>query len=148
MSWWTYVTQTSGTDSPKEMQARTGIDGPNFSRWKGGHTPKVGMVAEFARAYGRPVLDAFVAAEFLTAAEAGQQTAAAPSLDSLSDDELLDDVRKRLRDGAPNRQAAGSAAHEGGEDATRRPATRSKSRTTKAAPAPPTLRTVVQPDGQ
>lgn len=113
MSWWTYVTQTSGTDSPKEMQSRTGIDGPNFSRWKGGHTPKVGMVAEFARAYGRPVLEAFIAAGFLTADEAQQRPAAAPSLDSLTDDQLLDEMRKRMRHGAaPITQAPASGADE------------------------------------
>lgn len=110
MSWWEYVVRTSGTDSPKAMQARTRIEGPNFSRWKGGHTPKVEMVAAFARAYGRPVLEAFVAAGFLTAAEARQRPAAVPSVGSLANDELLDEIRKRLADVAPTTRAAGSAA--------------------------------------
>lgn len=96
VSWWTYVVQTSGTESPKTMAAQTKIDGPNFSKWKAGQVPKPPMVAQFARSYGRPVLEAFVAAGFLTPQEAKQRPAAAPSLDSLSDDELLAEVRSRL----------------------------------------------------
>lgn len=103
MSWWTYVTRTSGTDSPKEMQARTSIDGPNFSRWKAGHVPKVELVAKFARAYRRPVLEAFVAAEFLSPDEAKVRPAAAPDYSQLTNDELLELVRARMEKGGGER---------------------------------------------
>jgi len=55
-------------------------------------------VAAFARAYHRPVLEAFIAAGFLTAQEAGEQPTALPlsPVKSLTDDELLDEVRRRL----------------------------------------------------
>lgn len=96
MSWWQYVTRTSGTESPKAMAASTGIDGPNFSRWKAGHVPKVEMVAQFARAYHRPVLESFVAAGFLTAAEARSKPASAPDYSQLTNDELLELVRQRM----------------------------------------------------
>lgn len=114
MSWWEYVVQTSGTDSPKAMQAITGVDSPNFSRWKAGHVPKADMVADFARAYGRPVLEAFIAARFLTAEEARERPSAAPSLDTLEDEQLLDEIRRRMRhvqaEEAPKNQAPGSGA--------------------------------------
>ncbi|HEY1179335.1 MAG TPA: hypothetical protein VGF17_24535 [Phytomonospora sp.] len=116
MSWWTYVTGTSGTESPKEMQTMTGIDGPNFSRWKAGHVPKVEMVAQFARAYRRPVLEAFVAAGFLTDEEAKARPAKTPDYSQLSSDELLRLVRSRMRDegsgedGAPNTEAGQAGA--------------------------------------
>lgn len=98
MSWWAYVTRTSGTDAPKSMTAVTGIDGPNFSRWKNGHIPKVEMVVQFARAYGRPVLEAFVAAGFITPEEAKVRPAPAPDYSQLTNDELLELVRQRMGD--------------------------------------------------
>ncbi len=96
MSWWAYVTQTSGTDSPRAMHSATGIDGPNYSRWKSGHVPKADLVAQFARAYGRPVLEAFVAAGFLTEAEAKVRPAARVDFTKLTNDELLRIVRDRM----------------------------------------------------
>lgn len=96
MSWWAYVTQTSGTDSPRSMQAVTGIDSPNYSRWKSGHIPKADLVAQFARAYGRPVLEAFVAAGFLTEGEAKVRPAARVDFTKLTNDELLRIVRDRM----------------------------------------------------
>ena len=99
MSWWTYVTRISGTESPKVMASRTGIDAPNFSKWKGGQIPGPQIAATFARAYGRPVLEAFVAADFLTAAEAKERPTAAPSLSSLSEVDLLEEVLKRMKQG-------------------------------------------------
>ncbi|MFQ6170400.1 hypothetical protein ACK8HX_02235 [Oryzobacter sp. R7] len=96
MSWWEYVTRTSGTESPKAMSATTGIDGPNFSRWKQGHVPKAEMATQFARAYGRPAIEALVAAGFLTPEEAKVRPAAAPDYSQLSNDDLLDLVRRRM----------------------------------------------------
>ena len=108
MSWWTYVADASGTESPKEMSARTGIDGPNFSRWKAGHVPKVDLVAKFARAYRRPVLEAFIAAGFLTEDEAKVRPAAAPDYSQLSNDKLLELVRSRMQDEGGGEGDAGS----------------------------------------
>ena len=109
MSWWKYVVDTSGTESPKAMHDKTGIDGPSFSKWKGGHVPKPDLVARFARSYGRPVLEAFVAAEFLTAAEAKVRPAGKPDYSQLTNDQLLELVRERMRNeggGEHDRSAA------------------------------------------
>lgn len=91
--------QVSGTESPKAMHAKTGIDGPNFSKWKAGQIPRAETVAKFARAYSRPVLEAFIAAGFLTAAEAKERPTAAPSIDSLTDDQLVAEVLRRMKAG-------------------------------------------------
>lgn len=90
MSWWTYVVRTSGTDSPKAMAAATDLDAPHFSKWKAGHIPKVEIVAIFARAYGRPVLEAFVAAGFLTPEEAKARPSLVPDFSQLTNAELLE----------------------------------------------------------
>ncbi|WP_131104061.1 helix-turn-helix transcriptional regulator [Ornithinimicrobium sufpigmenti] len=99
MSWWDYVERVANTTRQRDIQDRTGIDASNFSRWKTGQTPRPALVAQFARAYGRPVLEAFVAAEFLTPEEAAERPAAAPSLSTLTDDQLLAEVRARMSEG-------------------------------------------------
>lgn len=96
MSWWRYVVQTSGTESPKAMQNATQIDGPNFSKWKTGQIPRAETVAKFARAYRRPVLEAFVAAGFLTPEEAKVRPAGAVDYTKLSNQELLEIVASRM----------------------------------------------------
>lgn len=113
MSWWEYVVRTAGTEMPKAMTSVTGIEGPNFSRWKGGHVPKPDFVAQFARAYGRPVLEAFVAAGFLTPEEAKVRPAPAPDFSQLSNDELLELVRQRMgeSDGTATKKAGATPAN-------------------------------------
>lgn len=96
MSWWEYVERVAQTSRQRDISDKTSLDPSAVSRWKTGHVPKADMVATFARAYGRPVLEAFVAAGFLTAAEAKERPSAAPSLDQLSDEDLLQEVADRM----------------------------------------------------
>lgn len=118
MSWGTYVTEHSGNDINRVVAAKIGVTEPNVSRWKRtDQVPRAETVAAFARAYGRPVLEAFVAAGFLTAREAKARPSAAVSLDQLSDDELLAEVRRRMRgqetsDGAPIGDAGPAPAND------------------------------------
>lgn len=91
------------------MHTHTGIDGPNFSKWKAGHVPKVEVVARFARAYNRPVLEAFVAAGFLTEAEAEVKPVGKPDFSRLTNDELLELVSSRIRQRGGGRDADGDA---------------------------------------
>ncbi|MCC5574558.1 hypothetical protein IMZ11_02745 [Microtetraspora sp. AC03309] len=70
MSWWEYVQRVAGTASPSEIGRRTGIGQSSVGRWQLS-SPKVESVAAFAKAYERPVLEAFIAAGFLTEEEAG-----------------------------------------------------------------------------
>lgn len=99
VNWWMYVTRVSEGALQKEIAARAGVEQSTVSRWKrGGSVPDPVPVAAFARAYHRPVLEAFIAAGFLTAKEAGERPLALPlsPLTSLTDDELLDEVRRRM----------------------------------------------------
>lgn len=99
MSWWEYVERTAQTSRQRDISDKTGIDATNVSRWKSGQVPKPSFVAEFARAYRRPVLEAFVAAGFLTEAEAKVRPAGRPNFSQLSNDELLELVRARMGEG-------------------------------------------------
>lgn len=96
MTWWEYVERVAQTTRQRDIAERVKIDATNVTRWKNGQVPKADMVAAFARAYNRPVLEAFVAAAFITPKEARERPAAAPSLDTLSDAELLAEVARRL----------------------------------------------------
>lgn len=109
MSWWKYVVKVSGTESPGLMESKTEIPGPNFSKWKRGHVPKPEMVATFARAYKRPVLEAFVAAEFLTPAEAKVRPKSEPDFSRLSNRRLLELVEERMREEGGGEHAERSA---------------------------------------
>ena len=97
VNWWLYVRRIAGTEVQVEISRRTGLLGPTLSRWKSG-TQGVDpdSAATFARAYGRPVVEAFVAAGFLTEAEAKVRPAAAPNYSQLTNDQLLDLVRERM----------------------------------------------------
>lgn len=120
MSWWQYVERIAPGAPQAEIAKAAGVTPPTVSRWS---TGKQGIdpaaAASFARAHHRPVLEAFVAAEFLTDKEAKARPTVAPTLDSLSDDDLIAEIRRRLSerddgDGntAPNKRAGVSPASE------------------------------------
>lgn len=94
-----YVRRTAGAVTQTEVARAAKVTGPTVSRWVNG---KQGVdpaaAANFARTYGRPVLEAFVAAGFLTADEAKVRPAAAPDFTQLTNDELLELVRARMRE--------------------------------------------------
>lgn len=95
------MTDAAGTDAQVEIAKRVKVDQSTVSRWKvtdsGGKPENVRKVAE---AYGRPVLEAFVAAGFLNAAEARARITAAPDFSQLTNDELLKLVRARMTEGS------------------------------------------------
>lgn len=97
MNWWAYVERVASGDSQATIAAAARVSPPTVSRWS---TQKQGVdpqnVATFARSYGRPVLEALVAAGFLTAEEAEERPTAAPSLGALTDDELLAEIKIRM----------------------------------------------------
>lgn len=110
VDWWTYVERTARTDRQRDISDRTGLDPSAVSRWKSGHVPKADMVAEFARAYDRPVLEAFLAAGFLTSEEADEQPVEQPTADSLTNEQLVEAIEKRLRHGTATTRAGGRPA--------------------------------------
>lgn len=96
MSWWQYVERVADTRRQRDIAERTHIDATNISRWKSGQNPRPDMVAQFARAYRRPVLEAFIAAGFLTADEAGEIPSTPPSFDDITDEQLIAELTRRL----------------------------------------------------
>ena len=101
MTWWAYVQRHSAGAPNAHIARAVGITPPSVGRWsKPGVGPDPAQAAAFARAYGRPVLEAFIAAGFLTPDEAGERPSAPPSLASLDDDDLLDEVRRRMHGGS------------------------------------------------
>jgi transcriptional regulator with XRE-family HTH domain len=77
MTWPEYVRRLSRGDNQVAIEARTSIDQGTVSRWlRGKTTPSPAQAAKFAQSYEGNVLEAFVAAGFLTAEEAGSPPAA------------------------------------------------------------------------
>lgn len=100
VTWSEYVARISGDDQGRDFEDKTGLDGSTLSRWKKGDAGglRADKVTAFARGYHVPVLEAFIAAGFLTPEEAEERPTAAPAINSLSDDQLVDEIRRRLRE--------------------------------------------------
>jgi transcriptional regulator with XRE-family HTH domain len=101
--WWDYVVRVSGTSVQKSIATKSGIGETAFSRWKQGKNlpPEALTVINFARSYGRPPVEALVAAGYLTSEEAADVIELEPSVDDLPLDVLLDAIRRRA--GNPDR---------------------------------------------
>lgn len=98
MTWSQYVARTCGDDQGRDFEAKTGIDGSTLSRWRRGDSGglRADKVAAFARGYSRPVLEAFVEAGFISAAEAGAAPPGKPDLSAITNEELVELIRHRL----------------------------------------------------
>jgi transcriptional regulator with XRE-family HTH domain len=96
MTWWDYLQRISDGAPQVQIARAAKVEQSAVSRWKsGGHGIRPENAANVARHYGRPVLEAFVAAGFLTPEEASAKPALAPALDELSDEELLQELLRR-----------------------------------------------------
>lgn len=122
MTWWTYVRKHSGDVPASHVASAIGVTPSSVGRWGKGSNPDPAQAAAFARAYGRPVLEAFIAAGFLTPDEAGERPAAATNLAVLDDEALLGEVARRMRRGGTDAQGAGAGEKSpgGGGAAVRR----------------------------
>jgi transcriptional regulator with XRE-family HTH domain len=101
-TWATYVARVARTDVSTEIAKATGINQSSVYRWlKEEATPTTAHAARFAQTYGRNVLEAFVAAGFLTAEEAGMPPAPEVDLTEVSAEELAREVTRRLTDDTP-----------------------------------------------
>lgn len=106
MEWWDYVQHVTGGIPNAHIAEAIDITAPSVGRWRRGSKPDPQQAATFARVYKRPVLEAFLAAGFLTPEEAQQRPSAAPSLAELTDDELLVEVAHRMRRGGTDASTA------------------------------------------
>lgn len=123
MQWIEYVGQVAKGDSQAAIGAKAGVDSSTVFRWGKGLAPKPETVVAFARAYSRPVLEAFVAAGFLTAEDAGERPVGRPDISQFDLDELLAEIRKKFVELAGHRKLEeyrrghyGLAAREGDEN--------------------------------
>lgn len=97
-SWWNYVTRTAKTDVQKTMAAKTGISETAFSRWKrGANRPEAPHVITFARAYGRPPVEALVAANILGVDDVAAVIEVHSEISTITDDDLLAEVGRRMK---------------------------------------------------
>lgn len=101
LGWSEYVALVVGTDRQTDAAHKTGIDQTTISRWLKPETSSMRRTSQsvraFARGYGRPVLEAFVVAGFLTEDEAGVQIdTALPDLGSVASHDLIAELDRRL----------------------------------------------------
>lgn len=98
MSWWQYVVRVAATSEQKQIAEKSGIGTTVISRWhQSKNEPSAKNVITFARAYGRPPIEALIAAGFLRPEEAGGQVELYTSLKRVDADALLREIGRRLR---------------------------------------------------
>lgn len=100
--WHRYVMRLIGDDNAQVAAEKCGITPSSFSRWKHGQAADPRNVVLVARAYGGNVLEALVAAGFITSEEAGLQLVqfgAEEAVRSVASGVLLDELRARLAGG-------------------------------------------------
>lgn len=98
-SWWSYVVRTAGTDEQKSIAAKSGLGPTVINRWASGSVePSAKSVVQFARAYGRPAVEALVASNYLAAGDASKVIEIHHSAEKISDAELVAEVERRLKE--------------------------------------------------
>ena len=99
-SWPTYVRELTGDEPQDSVGRKVGLNGSTINRWRNGSRPgNPAEVAALAVAYGGNVLEAFVAAGYLSAEQAGVPPKARPDWSAVSNKELLEQVAARLGEG-------------------------------------------------
>src|SRR4051794_24753341 len=97
-SWTEYVmTIIEPGERQIDIARRTGIDQTTVSRWLNGESRAItpASVSKFARGYGRPVLEAFVVAGFLTGDEAEVKQSDVVVWQKITDGELMRELQRR-----------------------------------------------------
>lgn len=96
--WWDYVLQVAPGEGQAEIARRVGVDRSAITRWRNGAGADARFAIKFARAYGRPPVEALVAAGLLEPEEADVTTVRAHAGD-LSNRELIAELDRRLEAG-------------------------------------------------
>jgi len=135
--WWTYVTEITAGATLESIARQVHVSQGTVSRWQAS-TPKPGTVAAFAKAYGRPVLEAFVAAGLLAPEDAEERPSQRHPITTYDAEELADEVRRRLLlrgDESYAQQSPIEKSDGGGDAVVRSPkVTRRVSRSPQPAP--------------
>lgn len=95
--WWKYLQRLMGDQSQLDAAKFIGISKSNITRWKDGARAAPDFVVKVARAYDANVLEALVAAEFITEAEAKLREikVGGIALSDASNRQLLDEINRR-----------------------------------------------------
>lgn len=93
MTWFDWLQKVSQGATPTAIARHLQTQPSTVTRWRDGSSPSTEQASAAAHAYGRPVLEAFVAAGFLTDEEAGASPAV---LSDLTTDELFEELRRRV----------------------------------------------------
>lgn len=94
VTWRQYVRTIATGDTNVEISRKTGIGQSTISRWG---TPRIQDAVAFARGYNQPVLEALIAAGFITAADAHADiTISIQKRENLTNPEILDLLAQRL----------------------------------------------------
>ena len=96
-TWAEYVRRVTRSVSQTEIADKTGVAQTAIGRWLRGDTgaPRAESVVAFAKAVGRPPVEALIAAGYLEPSDAGQTVSVGQSIREFSIDELLDELRRR-----------------------------------------------------
>lgn len=95
--WWLWLADIASGAKQQDIAARIGVDQSHISRWKAGYRPGVDFVIKTAEAYGRNPLEALVAAEILTEAQAALHEVRITDYTQASDEELLEELLRRRK---------------------------------------------------
>lgn len=87
-----YVRQVAGTATPSEISRRIGVTPSSVARWQMS-APKIDTVIAFARAYERPIVEAFIGAGFLTREDI-EITEVRANIAALPTDELVKELHR------------------------------------------------------
>lgn len=95
-TWAEYVERVTGGATQTAIAEKVGMSQSAIGRWRT-VTPKPEAVTAFARAYDRPVLEALVAAGYVSGDDATLTEIHTTARD-LSDDELIAELQRRMTD--------------------------------------------------
>ncbi|WP_328358363.1 helix-turn-helix domain-containing protein [Mycobacterium sp. NBC_00419] len=100
-TWAQYVRRATQGTTQVQLALVTGVAQTAIGRWLRGETaaPRAESVVAFARAIGKPPVEALVAAGYLTPSEAAQRIEVNQALSEYSTNDLLDELRRRTVDG-------------------------------------------------
>lgn len=99
-NWWSYVQKVSGSATQAQIADHSGISQPVVSRWKSGDgAPSADSAVQFARAYGRPAVEALVAAGVLRPSDATKAIRVDRNLEDFSARELVEEIYRRIPEG-------------------------------------------------
>ena len=101
-SWAQYVRRATQGTTQAQLALVTGVAQTAIGRWLRGETeaPRAESVVGFARAIGKPPVEALVAAGYLTPSEAAQHIEVLNPLSDVATDDLLEELRRRTINGS------------------------------------------------